>query len=69
VHSALNCFAVGELAGDDREVGVGDVQLARAADVSGDVLAGVECLGDDLAADAAGGAEDREVHRPVSPVV
>jgi hypothetical protein len=53
---ALHCVAVGELAGDHREVGVGDGELGRVAEVGGDVVAGVEGPGDDLAADAAGGA-------------
>src|SRR5215207_4748676 len=41
-----------------------EVEFGGVADVGADVVAGVERLSDDFAADAAGGAEGGEIHRP-----
>jgi hypothetical protein len=49
-----------EVGGDGAHGGRG--QLGRIADDRGDVVSGVECLGDELAADASGGGEDGELH-------
>src|SRR5215216_2033458 len=54
------------LACDHAEARMGDLELGGVADVARDVLVGVQGLADDAAADAAGGADDGELHRTVS---
>jgi hypothetical protein len=53
-HRSIDCTAVTQLAGYDRELGVSQPEFAGRADKSDHAVT----LGDDLAADAAGTAED-----------
>src|SRR3954447_5958038 len=57
-HGALDGVAVGQLAGDDREVRMVDRELGRVPRIGADVVAGVQRLAHEFAAYAAGRAED-----------
>jgi hypothetical protein len=59
----LDGLAVGQLPGDDREMGVGESELGRGTDQGDDLVTVVQEPLDDEAADAAGRAEDGDTHQ------